>query len=57
MAAVVAAVSQRSQAAAVANARHAAIEAGARRLERDDVAEFLRLRATQGSAPAIVVAH
>jgi len=57
MAAVVDVVSQRSQATAVANARRAAIEAGVRRLERDDVAEFPRLRATQGSAPAIVDAR
>jgi len=54
---VVTAVARHSQATARANARRAAIEASARRLEREDVAEFLRPGARQGSAPAIVVAR
>jgi hypothetical protein len=57
MAAVVTVVAQQSQAVAVANARLAAIEASARRLQRDEVAQFLQALATRGSAPAIVVAR
>jgi hypothetical protein len=57
MAAVVTVVAQQSQAAALANARRGATEASARRLERDEVAQFLQALATRGRAPAIVVAR
>ena len=56
MAVVVTVVAQQSQATAVANARRAATEASAHRVERDEVTQFLRALATQASAPAIVVA-
>ena len=57
MASVVDAVAKHSQQRSVANARRAATEASARRLERDELAQFLQAVATRGSAPAIVVAR
>ena len=55
LATVVTAVARQSQATALANARVAATEASVRRLQRDEVAQFLQALATRGSAPAIVV--